>query len=163
MLTLTCAHTTTTGKEKKTKNGEGISMLMDMHSNRLKKGSAATHRVTHKHTQISSLEATGRTRFKTRGGKCNSQECHSNQRGWQHSGRGKWTPARRGALKTTGSLLPWLTRQLRLAFFFFFFFPSLFRTPPTPSPQLSHLGVYTNYSGESSKQERERVTESLRA
>lgn len=68
MLTLTCAHTTTTGKEKKTKNGEGISMLMDMHSNRLKKGSAATHRVTHKHTQISSLEATGRTRFKTRGG-----------------------------------------------------------------------------------------------
>lgn len=62
-----CTHNYYGKKEEKMERG--ISMLMDMHSNRLKKGgSAATHRVTHKHTQISSLEATGRTRFKTRGG-----------------------------------------------------------------------------------------------
>lgn len=63
MFTRICAHTTTT-EEKKRKNEEGDFNALGHALKQIEKGeSAATHRMTQTHTQISSLEATGRTRF----------------------------------------------------------------------------------------------------
>lgn len=128
MLTRTCAHTTTT-REREKKEWRGFQCFGTCTQNRSKKGSAVTHMVTQ--TQLSSLEATGHAQDLKRveKGGCKSRECHNYQRGWQHSGRRKWTPA------SWCSENDWAMANATITDYAFLFSFPLRQSPPIEPPR----------------------------
>lgn len=95
-----CTHNYYGRKKKKEWRGGFQCSWTCTQTNRKRRECSYTQDDTNTHTNIL-FGSHGTHEILKRVGKCKSRECHNNQRGWQHSGRGKWTPARWCSEKTT--------------------------------------------------------------